>query len=73
MAIRTVHHRPDWYSLTEAYQASYEMAKNNQIAYLDKSRHATETMRNHASSEIIKEKLEHFLNEVLESESSFEH
>lgn len=64
-AIRTVHHRPDWYSLVEAYRASYQLAKNDPGAYREMSLAANATLRKHCSSEKAKEKLKGFLIERL--------
>lgn len=64
-AIRTVHHRPDWYSLVEAFQSSYQMAKNEPGAYRKMSLNATTTLRKHADFQQAKEELENFLLERL--------
>ncbi len=74
MAIRTVHHRPDWYSLVEAYRTSYQMAKKDQKAYQKMSLKAKETLTSHTSFQGTKEKLEIFLKQRLRNiESSKPH
>lgn len=63
LAIRTVHHQPDWYSLVNAYKSSYEMAKNDQLAYQVMCKSASLTLKEHCSKEKAKEKLSHFLTQ----------
>lgn len=67
-AIRTAHHRPDWYSLVEAFQSSYQMAKNEPGAYQKMSINAASTLQNHCSAEVIKMKLENFLKNILKEQ-----
>ena len=67
-AIRTVHHRPDWYSLVEAFQSSYQMAKNEPGAYQKMGINAANTLQNHCSAEVIKMKLENFLKNILKEQ-----
>lgn len=65
MAIRTVQHRPDWYALVEAYRASYQLAKASESAYRIMSLQATEAIKQHASSQKMRNKLGRFLNNRL--------
>ncbi len=65
IAIRTVHHRPDWYSLVTAYQESYQVAKNDETKYRDMAWQAAQTLRAHAGFEKTKHKLSHFLTKQL--------
>lgn len=62
IAIRTVHHRPDWYSLVAAYQKSYQMAKNAEEMYRNMGLEASKTIKDHASFQKIKNSLEGFFN-----------
>ncbi len=64
-AIRTVQHRPDWYALVEAYQASYDMAKNRPEEYHEMSSSAHATLRDHISAEKAQEKLKLFFKGLL--------
>ena len=64
-AIRTVQHRPDWYALVEAYQASYHMAQHKPENYHKMSRCAHATLQDHISKVKAKEGLELFFNELL--------
>lgn len=64
-AMRTVHYRPDWYSLIEAYKTSYKVAKENHTTYEIMALKATETMRGHTSFQKTKEQLTTFLAEQL--------
>ncbi len=66
-AIRTVHHQPDWYSLVEAYRASYQMAKNAPEAYREMALNASFTLKNHSSFQQTKEKLAKFLQQKLKA------
>lgn len=61
-AIRTVQHRPDWYALVEAYQASYHMAKHRPEDYKKMSSCAHSTLKDHISPRKAKERLESFFN-----------
>lgn len=63
-AIRTVQHRPDWYALVEAYQASYHMAKHKPEDYHKMSRCAHAALQDHISKKKAKEGLELFFNEL---------
>lgn len=65
LALRTVHHRPDWYSLVNAYKASYEMAKNDPKAYRRKGESAYLTLKEHCSTEKTVDKLKKFLTKRL--------
>lgn len=65
IAIRTVHHRPDWYALVEAYRKSYQMAKNDEETYKKMCLAATTLINRHASFPEIKKRLEGFLNKQL--------
>lgn len=64
-AIRTVQHRPDWYEIVAAYQASYHIAKHQGNDYQKMSLSAHLTLRDHISEEKAKEKLDLFLKECL--------
>mgnify|MGYP000203095220 CR=1 FL=1 len=64
-AIRTVQHRPDWYALVQAYQASYEMAKHKPADYHKMSSSAHATLRGHISAEKAEESLRLFFKELL--------
>lgn len=64
-AIRTVQHRPDWYALVEAYQASYHMAKHKPEDYQKMSSCAHSTLRDHISEEKAQESLELFFYGLL--------
>lgn len=59
-AMRTVQHRPDWYSLVEAYQTSYQVAKDQQEVYRKMSASAHLTLKDHISEEKAREKLQLF-------------
>ena len=67
-AIRTVQHRPDWYSVVEAYHASYHIAKHKPEDYQKMSSNAHLRLRDHISEEKAKEKLDLFLKEYLLNE-----
>ena len=63
-AIRTVHHRPDWYSLVNAFRSSYELVKNTPEAYQEMGLNAASTLQNHCSIANTKNKLEKFIQEI---------
>lgn len=65
IAIRTVHHRPDWYSLVDAYRASFQLALTNEAAYRQMALQAAQSLQNHASFEKTKNKMQQFLNTQL--------
>ncbi|MEL6970982.1 MAG: glycosyltransferase [Bacteroidota bacterium] len=62
IAIRTVHHRPDWYSLVAAYKESYEVAHTDEDRYRQMSLDAAKTLQAHASPEKTKSRLKAFLH-----------
>ena len=67
-AIRTVHHRPDWYAIVKAFKESYKVAKEDPIRYYSMSENALQTMKSHAEASLIKNRLERFLiQQVTES------
>ncbi len=70
IAIRTVHHRPDWYSLVAAYQESYRVASSDKETYRAMSLDASETLRKHASFDRIKSKLKDFLDTHTKAEGA---
>ncbi|MEM6700173.1 MAG: glycosyltransferase, partial [Bacteroidota bacterium] len=68
--MRTVHYRPDWYSLIAAYQKSYQVAKTDPATYTTMALKANETMRMHASTEKAQKLLTSFLVEQLKQPQS---
>ncbi|MEM9819880.1 MAG: hypothetical protein AAF985_02365 [Bacteroidota bacterium] len=65
IAIRTVHHRPDWYALVAAYQESYRIAKTDEARSRELSLQAAKTLKSHASFQSTKDKLKAFLTQQL--------
>ena len=64
-AIRTVHHRPDWYAIVEAFKESYKVAKEDQIRYRRMSENALQSMKSHAEASLIRDRLKHFLKQQM--------
>ena len=61
---RTVSYRPDWGSLKKAYQASYQMAKEQPERYQAMSLAANERMREYCNFAGVQQRLGDFLDDV---------
>ena len=64
-AIRTVHHRPDWYAIVEAFKESYKVTKEDQIRYRRMSENALQSMKSHAEASLIRDRLKRFLKQQM--------
>lgn len=58
--LRTRRHRIDWYSLVQAFQASYDVARKDPERYRAMAANATENLRRFASGEVVKGTLRDF-------------
>ncbi|ARN74937.1 glycosyltransferase [Oceanicoccus sagamiensis] len=60
---RTLRHRINWESLIEAYEASYQVAVNDQQTYASMGRRASEILEQHCSLRVTVDKLRAFFDD----------
>ena len=65
-AFRTLRYVTNWASLCQAYQASYEVAKNHPAHYAQMSAQAVDSLQGFCSQTVAEQRLQMFLAQVLE-------
>jgi len=65
-AFRTLRYVTNWASLCEAYQASYDVAKNHPARYAQMSAQAVDSLQGFCSQTVAERRLQMFLAQVLE-------
>lgn len=65
-AFRTLRYVTNWASLCQAYQASYDVAKNHPARYAQMSAQAVDSLQGFCSQTVAEQRLQMFLAQVLE-------